>query len=140
MVLCLLNKKYDHLCLLNTRVGRLVLMSTMKLYVFLRGKRGGKEGEERGKGGGREGEGRGKGGGREGEGRGKGRGKEGKGGGKEGERRENIIISTTTPLILVIQDDENDISVGGDMRHHMPLMYYTKYNTIVIKLCLCHSL
>ena len=38
------------------------------------------------------------------------------------------LFINTTPLILVIRDDEDDFSAGGDMLHHYdhkPLLYYT---------------
>ena len=35
------------------------------------------------------------------------------------------LFLNTTPLILEIQDDEDDFSAGGDMLHHKPLLYYT---------------
>ena len=35
------------------------------------------------------------------------------------------LFFNTTPLILVIQDIEDEFFAGGDMLHHKPLICYT---------------
>ena len=35
------------------------------------------------------------------------------------------LFFNTTPLILAIQDIEDDFSADGDMLHYKPLIYYT---------------